>query len=48
MNKIFKIVIQFKRLDQNIQKKLDKTRLEKNRFDQFWTALYIGYKFYVS
>ena len=42
MNKIFKIVIQFEKLDQNIQRNQDKTPC---RFGKFWIALYISYKF---
>ena len=44
MNKIFKIVFTFKKLDQNTQRNKDKTH-RKKKID-FWTALYIGYEFF--
>ena len=36
MNKIFKIVIQFKKLEQNIQRKLEK---KPRRKEQVWSIL---------
>ena len=46
MNKKLKIIIQFKKLHQNIQRNQDETPgKKKNNLDRFWTALYISYKF---
>ena len=45
MNEIFKLVIQFNKLDQSIQINQGKTPGRKEEFDRFCTALYMGFKF---
>ena len=45
MNKIFKIVILFKKSIQNVQKKLDKNPRGKKRIVRIWIAPCIIYKF---
>ena len=45
---IFKIVIQFRKLHQNVQRYQNKTQSRKEQFGPILAALYIGYKFLSS
>ena len=48
INKVFKIVIQFKKLDKILREIRTKILVEKNKFVRFWTALYILINSYAS